>query len=101
MTTIASSDVPSAINTLERMIAWSCLAGHDLNRGLFYKESDAPDGSVPYISAGIVEAADKTDRLIIRAAVEMDPAWRYDQAQGLYMYAREWRDVELPAYWSL
>jgi hypothetical protein len=100
MTAITSASIPTSIDTLERLLAWSALAGHDLNRGLFYKESDAPDGSVPYISAGVVEAADNSDRLILRAAIEMDPAWRYEQTQGLWMYAKQWREVALPGYWN-
>lgn len=91
-----STDIPAAINTLERNFAWAGLALHDLNRGVFYKETDDAEGSVPIVTAGIVEAADGTDRLIIRAAIPMNTAWRSNASQKLWMFADDIRDVVIP-----
>ena len=92
-----STDIPASINTVERLLAWASLTTHDLNRGLFYKETDDVEGSVPIATAGVVEAADGSDRLIIRVAIPLDTAWRADRSQKLWMFAQEIRDVEIPA----
>lgn len=92
-----STDIPPGINSLERLLAWAAVTCHDLNRGVFYKETDDSEGSVPVATAGIVEAADGTDRLIIRFAIPMDTGWRSDSSQKLWMFADEVRDVVIPA----
>lgn len=101
MTTInITTDIPTDINTLERLAAWALLALHDVNRGLYYKETDFAEGAVPVVSTGVVEAADGTDRLISRIAIPLDTAWRTDGTQSLWMFADDIREVTLPSAFS-
>ncbi|MEM9448375.1 MAG: hypothetical protein AAGA75_07560 [Cyanobacteria bacterium P01_E01_bin.6] len=96
-----STQIPPDINTVERLLAWAALLTHDVNRGLFYKETDDSEGSVPVATAGVVEAADGTDRLIIRIALPVDTAWRSDGSQKFWMFTDEIRDVAIPATFTV
>lgn len=94
---VIATDIPTNIDTVERLVAWGSVLLFDLNRGRFYKELDGDNGAVPLITSGIVEAADGTDRLITRIAIPYDPIFRTDKTQKIWMYAQEFAETEIPA----
>ncbi|NET38619.1 MAG: hypothetical protein F6K19_42610 [Cyanothece sp. SIO1E1] len=97
MTAISQgTDIPSNIDTLERMCAWSALAISNLNARLQYQESQGPAGTLNQASTGILQAADGTTRLIVRIAIPLDPAFETDATQKLWQFAGNVTDAVLP-----
>ncbi|NET39085.1 MAG: hypothetical protein F6K19_45110 [Cyanothece sp. SIO1E1] len=91
-----TTEIPTNIDTLTRLHAWSGLTLHFLNRGITYKETNDAAGTVDLINTALLEAADRTDRLIIRAAIPINPAFRVDKSNKLWMFAENFSDAQIP-----
>lgn len=82
-----ATDLPSQINTLERLTAWALHALATANPKASVLE--ALDRTEFAAQVGIVKAADGTERLLGRVSIEMDPLYRTDNSKKLWMHARE------------
>lgn len=94
-----STDIPDSIALLEQIHAWSGLALYNLHKGTLYQESEGTvdSGLSPIADASVVTAADKSIRLILRTAIELDPSFVTDSTQKLWMFAREIKDALVPS----
>lgn len=96
MTTIdISTDIPSNINTLERLAAWSILALRRINPQLQVLETSQinPERA---IQAVVLQAEDDTIRLFGRVSLKVDQAYAENDAK-FWMNVLELSNVELPA----
>ncbi len=96
MTTIAiATDIPSAINTLEKLAAWSHLALANINpaltaiEGVGYTERCSQAG-IFYIQA------DNKYRLLGRNSIQISPDYLAGGAK-MWTYAQELSNTALPA----
>ncbi len=95
-----STDIPSQIDTLERLHAYTALALHNLYKGITYKEAQGTQldsGLAPLVDISFINAADGTSRMLTRSAIEVDPAYITDTSQKLWMFADELGVTVLPA----
>ena len=95
-----STDIPDAIDTLERMAFWSLLTLFDLNKGQTYKEAagtSIDSGLAPIVDVSIVPTADGNQRAIARISIELDPAYTTDTTQKLWQFAQPISDTVVPA----
>lgn len=89
------TDIPSGINSLERLIAWGGLTLANINpsltviEGVGYTERAAQAG-VFYV------AADNKYRLLIRASIQMSPDYLAGGAK-LWTYANDLSSTAIPA----
>jgi hypothetical protein len=90
-----STDIPSAINTVERLHAWSGYLLATVNPQLAILEDVNRTEFVA--SEGIIKAADGSIRVITRAALDLDPNYRYDSSKKLWMHVREFSSTAIPA----
>lgn len=90
-----STQVPSQIDLLERHLAWSALALDFLNPSIAVLET--PDRAEKCAQTSIFQAADNTYRLLVRATLELDPAYVNDRSKKLWMFVKELNNVALPA----
>lgn len=96
---VIASDIPSGIDTLEKLVAWSILCSQnlfgqqtyqELNGGLLEREIDA----------SLVRVADDSIRLIFRGGLKFDP--NYVTGGGkLWNYALPWNSVSIPAAYKV
>lgn len=95
MTTISFADVPSDINSIERMLVWSGLALATTNPKVAILE--AVDRYEAAAQALYFQAADQSQRVLIRACLPVDPAFAYDRTKKLWMHTQDLGVVQLPA----
>ncbi|NJN89363.1 MAG: glucose-6-phosphate dehydrogenase [Leptolyngbyaceae cyanobacterium SL_5_14] len=96
MTALAiSTDIPSAINTVEKLHAWSALLLSNVNpqvivvEGVGYTERAAQAG-VFYV------AADNKHRILTRHSIQMSPDYMNGNAK-IWQYAMELSTIAIPA----
>lgn len=100
MTTITiASSIPSNINTLEKLTAWSILASNALAGGLEVLET-AGEAPISVAIASISQAADDTYRLSARLSLRLNANYMSDRSQKLWQFAEEWSSAALPAAFS-
>lgn len=75
MTAFTSANLPSTINTVEKLAAWSCGILYQLHKNSRYQESDESP-LVPLVTAQDGLAADKTERVIFRLSLPLQDEWR-------------------------
>lgn len=92
---VLSTDVPTNINTLERHLAWSALSLALINPNASVLEQQ--NNNQLAAQAAIFYAADKTYRLLVRACLEIDPAFMNDRTKKLWMHTRDMSGTVLPA----
>lgn len=90
-----ANQIPNSIVTLEQAICWACLAGATINPSIASLETQNQSELV--MQTAIFTGADKTQRLLLRASIELDPAFMYDRSKKLWMFAREISQTQLPA----
>jgi hypothetical protein len=90
-----ATDIPNAIVTLEQLHAWSGTLLKRLNPTLAVLEAENLAQFV--MQDGIFSAADNSDRLLVRASLEIDPDYKSDRSKKLWMFAREFSNVAIPA----
>ena len=90
-----ATDIPSQINTLEKLVAWGGLTLANINpsttavEGVGYTERVAQAG-VFYV------AADNKYRLLIRASIQMSPDYMAGGSK-LWTFAQELSNTAVPA----
>jgi hypothetical protein len=77
MTAFATANLPSSIDTLEKLIVWACAAYYQLHKNDRYQESDSAP-LIPIITAQDGLAADRTERIIFRLSIQLLSTWRED-----------------------
>lgn len=95
MTTFATSNLPSTVNTLEKLAVWSLAALYQLHKNTRYQESDAAP-LIPIITAQDGLAADKTERIIFRVSIPLSDTWR-TQTTKIFQEATEISNAAIPA----
>lgn len=88
MTALNIANIPSAINTYERLACWVTQCLQNTSNG---EEVNAVqgEGSVPIAQAQISKTADGRDRMILVAYVPIDFAALNDPAQKTWMAAQD------------
>lgn len=95
---VIGTQVPTNINTVETMVAWSGLTLAFLNPTLSVLET--ANNSQRMAQAQIFQAADDTYRLLIRASIPLDAAFISDRTKKLWMFAKEASNLVIPAGYS-
>lgn len=92
---VLASSIPSNINTLERIHAWSAHALASVNPSLGVLETS--DRAEKVAQAAIFQAADNTYRVLSRACIPSAAAYMNDRTVKIWMHAQEVSNVTLPA----
>jgi hypothetical protein len=94
-----ATDMPPAINTLERYAAHALLTLNNLFSGLTYQE--LPGALLERVcDVNVVTAADGTVRLIGRISIPLDP--NYTTGSGkLWTFAQEYAEASIPAAYKV
>jgi hypothetical protein len=75
MTAFAPANLPASVNSLPKLVAWSCGAFYQLHRNSEYQETE--NGVlVPLITAQDGKAGNDTERIIFRVSLELSATWR-------------------------
>jgi hypothetical protein len=90
------TDVPTNINSLEKMILWAALTGNNIASAVEVVEVV---GELPQSVAQVTisQAADDTYRASVRLSVKLDPAFMNDRTKKLWEFAQEWSSASIPA----
>jgi hypothetical protein len=94
MTTFATSNLPSSVNTVEKLAAWANGILYQLHKNTRYQESDGSP-LVPLVTAQDGLAADKTERIIFRASIPLSDTWR-SQTTKYWQEVQEISNVSIP-----
>lgn len=95
MTTLAiATQIPTNINTLERLHIWSGYALAFTNPTLGVLET--PDRAEKVAQAAIFQAADNTYRVLLRACLPIDAAFMTDNSKKMWMFGQEVSNVAIP-----
>jgi hypothetical protein len=88
MTALSLAEIPSNINTIERLAFWAIQCLQNTSNG---EEINAVqgEGSVPIAQAQIAKTADGRDRAILVAYVPIDYAALNDPAEKTWMAAQD------------
>jgi hypothetical protein len=95
MTTLTLSQIPSNINTLEKLHLWSGLALRSLNSANAVTEAS---GLLPEIVAQVplIETPNHGVRTVIRVCIELDSNYANDKTKKLWEFAKELTGGTLP-----
>lgn len=97
-TIILASSIPSSIDTLERLHAWSAYALAFINPTIGVLETQ--DRAEKVAQAAIFQAADDTYRLLSRDCLPIDNTFTSDRTKKAWMFIKEISNVALPAAFS-
>lgn len=91
-----STDIPSSINSLERLVVWSIMALRRTNPTLAVTEvADESPQKVAY--SALTNTDDGKIRFIGRVSIEIDAAYAEDNTTKLWMKAIDLSNTQLPA----
>jgi len=90
-----TTQIPPAIDSLEKIIAWGVLTGNNLFGTQTYQEIQN-NFLEREIDVSIVRAADGTIRLIFRGGIKLDPTYATATNQKLWTFAQPWGDASIP-----
>ena len=90
------ADIPTNINSVEELVAWSVLLAAYLNGGIQVLEV-AGESPQPVAQFSLAKAADDTTRLIARVSVKIDPNYVNDRTKKLWEHAMEWSTAAIPS----
>jgi hypothetical protein len=97
MTTInIATDIPSQINTLERLAMWSCMALRRVNPTLAVIEVSNQTAE-KVAQTAIVQADDGKIRFVGRLSIEVASDYGEDSTSKLWTKALEFSNTQLPA----
>lgn len=99
MTALNKDDIPNDINTVERLFAWAGLAMGFINPTKAIVEA-AGENPERVMQSFILQADDGTERLILRAALPLNPEWRSDRTNPFWLMVNDIADVDLPAAYT-
>ena len=95
MTTLALAQIPSNINTVEKLHAWSALCLRAVNgpKSVIESEGYLPErvAQVP-----ITETPNEGIRLGVRVSIKLDPSFASDKTKKLWEFAEELTVGPLP-----
>jgi hypothetical protein len=94
---LASNQIPSSINTVEKMVAWAGLLLHRGNPTL--KVNESLNYSDFAAQASLFTAQDGTTRLVIRCCIEVDPAFAEANAK-LWTQVKSMSEQAIPAAYT-
>jgi hypothetical protein len=96
-----STDIPTAIDSLEKYLAHAFLTANNLYSTLTYQE--LPGALLERVcDASIITAADGTVRLIGRFSIELDQSYiTGDGSSKLWTFAKSWGDGTVPAAYKV
>jgi hypothetical protein len=88
MTTLALTQIPSNINTLEKLHAWSTLALRAANGP---KTATEGEGYLPerVAQAPIIETPNDGIRMVSRVSIQIDPSIFSDKSKKAWEFANE------------
>ena len=90
-----TTDIPSQINTLERLAMWTCMALRRVNPTFSVIEiANQPAEKVA--QTALVQADDDTIRFIGRVSIEIPSDYADDSTSKLWTKAKEFSNVQLP-----
>ncbi|MEX0271735.1 hypothetical protein AB3R30_21665 [Leptolyngbyaceae cyanobacterium UHCC 1019] len=92
---VLDTDIPSNINTLERLIAWSGYTLAFVNPTIGVLET--PDNAQKVAQAQIFQAADNTYRILIRACLPLSNDYSSDRTVKIWQHTQEVSNVVVPA----
>jgi hypothetical protein len=95
MTAFATSNLPSSVNTLERLVVWALLALYRLHKNTRYQESDSAP-LIPRITSQDGLAANGEECVIFRVSIPLNPTWR-ESTNKMFVEALELADAAIPA----
>lgn len=72
-----ATDLPAAVNSLEKLVVWANSAFYALHKNTEYQESEGA-ALVPIVTMQDGKAANETERGIFRVSVELEDIWRED-----------------------
>lgn len=91
-----TADIPSNINTLERLAVWAVVALRRVNPTLQVLE--LPGGQPERAAqAAIIQADDDTIRMFGRISIPLDSGYAETNGVKLWMHAQELSNTALPA----
>ena len=90
-----ATDIPSDINTLERLTMWSCMALRRVNPTLSIIEI-ANQPAEKAVQTALVQADDNTIRFIGRVSLEIPNDYAEDNTKKLWTKAKELSNTALP-----
>jgi hypothetical protein len=94
MTAFTAANIPTQINTLERLAAWACLALHRINPTQAILE--VPNTSPEKVAqAVLINADDDSIRLVTRIAFKVDPAY-IESTDKFWLNVQEFSNTTLP-----
>ena len=91
---VQSTDVPTNIDTLERMLAWSGQALAFVNPSLGVLET--PDRAEKVAQVAIFQAADNTYRMLVRACLPVNAAYMNDSTKKIWMHVDAVSNTAIP-----
>lgn len=92
---VISTDIPSNINTLEKLAAWSALALVRCNPTL--KVLESPEAEPQRVAqAVLIRADDASHRLIVRLALTINDDYGSNSTIKFWQNAQEFSNVALP-----
>lgn len=92
---VIANDIPSNINTVERLAAWCAyvLAFNNPNTVVVETVTRTEKAA----QALIFQAADNTYRLLVRQCIPVDPAFMSDKTVKIWMHSQEFINASIPA----
>lgn len=89
-----ATQIPTNINSIERLAAWALLTNKAIYPDVTFNEFANTTDNV--IQTGIAECGDKTVRLIVRGAFQLNPDYITSE-DPLWMAVREISAAQIPA----
>ena len=90
-----TTEIPSQINTLERLAMWACMSLRRVNPTLAVIEiADQPSEKV--VQTALVQADDGSIRFVGRVSIEITPDYAEDNTTKLWTKAMELSNTVLP-----
>jgi hypothetical protein len=89
------ADIPSNINTVERLVSW---AGLLLNNQAGTLQVNEIENTIPVFAAQaqIIRAADESTRLILRQSFAIDESYSSDTSKKLWMFTDDLVNTVIP-----
>jgi hypothetical protein len=95
MTTYLPANLPSTVNTVEKLALWACGVLYQLHKNTRYQESDASP-LIPRVTAQDGLAANGEECMIIRISIPLNPVWR-ESTTKFFVEALELSNAAIPA----
>ena len=91
-----TTDIPSNINTLERLAMWAIMALQRVNptKQVIEQSNVEPENVA---QNAIFQASDDTIRFFGRVSIEVDPSYAEDNSVKIWIKAKDLSNTELPA----